>query len=221
MSRFAKIVFALTGLLSLPFSFPPNPLTMYTIFVLAYFLRERLNLRFQLWRFMLVVMASSLLLEFLAWLSNYLEANPNPALFHPQLIPDLLIAIGFYSGWAIAWGFILQRYRFSLPEVFVLQGIYGVAFEQNGAILLLGFAQFPLGLIFWLYVFLTYGATMALAFLPFRDSFAEKNSSRWKYLWLLLLMIILTHLMTLIFGLLWMALGLIPEAGSIVERPFF
>jgi hypothetical protein len=221
VSRFAKIAFALTALLALPFSFPPNPLTMYPLFVLAYFLRERFKLNFRTWRFILVIMLSSLLLEVLAWLSNYIEANPNPALFHPQLIPDLLIAIGFYSGWALAWAFIVQRYRFSLPEVFILQGLYGVVFEQNGAILLLGFAQFPLGLIFWLYVFLAYGATMGLAYLPFRETVPDKKSSLWKYLWLLLLMIILTHLMTLVFGLLWMALGLIPEHGFIVERPFF
>lgn len=219
MSRPAKIVFALSGLVALPFALSPNPLSLYPIFVLAYFFREKINFSPKLWfPYVLLVCLS---LEFLAWLGNYIEANPEPALFHPQLIPDLLLGIGFYSGWVLAWWIVLRRWHFSVLEVFVLQGLYGVVFEQDGAILLLGISQFPLGLVFWLYVFLVYGSTMGLVYLPFRARTEKQKSSFWKYPALLLLMIVLVYAFFYAFALLWMALGLIPEPGSIIERPFF
>lgn len=219
MSHAAKIIFGLSAIVSLFFAFPLNPLSLYPLFVLAYFLCERIHFSQKLW--LPFVLFVCLLLEFLAWFSNYQEANPNPALFHPQLIPDLLLGIGFYSGWVLAWWLILQRWQFSILEVFILQGLYGIVFEQDGAILLAGISQFPLGLVLWLYVFIVYGSTMALACLPFRNAFPNQKSSRWKYLALLLLMIILVYVFFYGFALLWMALGLIPEAGSIIERPFF
>jgi hypothetical protein len=219
MSRLAKIVFALSGIIALPFAIVPNPLTLYPIFVLVYFFREKINFSAKFW--FPYVMLICLSLEFLAWLGSFIEQNPEPALFHPQLIPDLLLGIGFYSGWVLAWWLILRRWSFSILEVFVLQGLYGVVVEQDGAILLLGISQFPLGMVFWVYVFLVYGSTMALAFLPFRASFPNQKSSLWKYPALLLLMVLFVYIFFYVFALLWTALGLIPEAGSIVERPFF
>jgi len=226
LSRKWKILLALSGLIALLFSLSPNPLTMYPLFVLAYFFRDRLTLKSEKQRylyFVIAIMLSSLLLEILAWLSNYVEANPEPILFHPQLIPDLLIAVGFYSAWAITWTIALRRYNFTLPSLFITHGLYGVFIEQQGAVFIAGLSTFPVGIIFWLYVFLAYGSTMGLAYLPFRKLFKdeEKQQTRWKYLWVVLALFILVYVTTFIFGLLWMSLGLIPEPGSIIERPFY
>jgi hypothetical protein len=40
-------------------------------------------------------------LEAWAWLGSYLMSDPTPYLMHPQLGPDLLLAVGFYGGMAL------------------------------------------------------------------------------------------------------------------------
>lgn len=60
--------------------------------------------------------AAGLLVEVLSWLGEYLRCTPDPALLHPQLVPDLALAVGFYGAWAIGWALTLARFHFTLPQ---------------------------------------------------------------------------------------------------------
>ena len=78
--------------------------------------------------------------ETLAWLNNYWKAAPQPALeFHPQLFAHLIVGIGFYGGWAVAWLIMFHWFRFTLLEVFLVTGFLGIGFEQLGAVFLIWF----------------------------------------------------------------------------------
>lgn len=50
-----------------------------------------------------------------AWTHNFIRDAAEPALFHPQLLPDLLMAAGFHAGWWLAWWWLLRRWRMSGP----------------------------------------------------------------------------------------------------------
>jgi len=65
---------------------------------------------------------SGSLTETLAWINNYSKEAPQPALLHPQLIPDLILGMGFYGGWALAWLIAFRWFRFTLLEVFLVTG---------------------------------------------------------------------------------------------------
>jgi hypothetical protein len=112
-------------------------LLIVTIFIVVYLLRAHLTLPFiQNFskRYLLIVLciiASGLIAEVLAWTSEYLAKSVSPALLHPQLFPDLIMGIGFYGSWALVWTVILNKYKFHLKEVFILQGLYGVLIEQQ------------------------------------------------------------------------------------------
>ncbi|MCL5098853.1 MAG: hypothetical protein M1608_15235, partial [Candidatus Omnitrophica bacterium] len=102
-----KLLFAVSGLIPLLglFSSPPiTTLLIYTFFVLVYFLKPYLKITSlkipgtPFLKYALLIVLFGLVVECLAWYENYLARNPNPALLHPQLIPDLLLAIGFYAG---------------------------------------------------------------------------------------------------------------------------
>ena len=69
-------------------------------------------------------------------------------------------------------------YRYSLADVFVVQGIYGVFIEQQGAVFLQGLRSLPVGLLLWVYVFLVYGSAMGLAYLPVAHPMASPERRR-------------------------------------------
>lgn len=215
------------GLLAAPHD---TLLPIYTLFVAAVFLRRPLEAaaaRIRLPRglaFGLLVLASGLLTETLAWLSNYLAQAPEPALFHPQLAYDLLLSPVVYGGWALAWPLLMRRWRFTLAEVFTIQGLYGIVLEQDGAILRQGLAAMPWGMLLWAYVFLVYGAAIGLAYLPFEGTYALEDRRRgWARLPIALGA---TLVATVVASLSWMAvlslLGVdIPPPRPIVEAPLW
>ena len=204
-------------------------LLIYSLFVGITFSRLRLAANIQRIRlnpaikFVMLVIVAGMMAEFLAWSSSYLERNPNPALFHPQLVYDLLIGIGFYAGNGIAWALILSRYRFSLAQVFATQGVFGVFIEQNGAVFRQGLAAFPLGMIFWVYVFLVYGSFIAMAYAITQGELnqAVQRSGWLKYPLALALVWLLTFGVTWLWVLPWEAGGLIPGPKPIWEQPLW
>lgn len=231
--RIASVLLGLSALLPLPglLAAPHDTmLPIYTLFVGAVFLRRPLEaavVRIRLPRglaFGLLVLASGLLTETLAWLSNYLSRAPEPALFHPQLAYDLLLSPVVYGGWALAWPLLMRRWRFSLAEVFVIQGLYGILLEQEGIIFRQGLAAMPWGLVLWAYVFLVYGSAIGLAYLPFERSYAGEGRRRgWARLPVALGA---TLVATVVSSLVWMAvlslLGInIPPPRPIVEAPLW
>ena len=151
------VVSGLVPLLALS-SRPPDVMPLiYTVFVVAFLFRGKLKVLVECLpvrisiQFFLLFLLSGSLTEILAWISNYLKEAPEPALFHPQLIPDLMLGVGFYGGWAIAWLLAMRWFRFTLFEAFVVTGLQGIFFEQLGAVFvqMIGvFASNPLLSIF-------------------------------------------------------------------------
>jgi hypothetical protein len=104
-------------------------------------------------------------------------------LLHPQLIPDLILGLGFYGGWALAWLIAFRWFRFTLLEVFLATGLLGIGFEQLGAVFLVMARTFmgnPLqSLIIGAYVFVVYGSAAGLALAPLVNHFDSPQKSRW------------------------------------------
>jgi hypothetical protein len=121
-------------------------------------------------RYIAIGIASGMLTEWLVFMAHF-------QVFREHLGVNLLVAIGIYAPLVVIWFRLLLRYRFSLLEVFLVSAVWGVIFEQNGAVLLSGN---PLG---WLYVALIDGAWMSIPFLFCRDELDQlpRTSSRKKY----------------------------------------
>jgi hypothetical protein len=166
----------LSGLLPLLglFSQPPDPqLCIYMAFAAVLLFRRRL----EAWTDRLpgsaaihlvgTFLLSGSLTETLAWMNNYSKAAPQPALLHPQPIPDLILGLGFYGGWALAWLIAFRWFRFTLLEVFLATGLLGIGFEQLGAVFLVMAGTFmgnPLqSLLIGAYVFVVYGSAVRQA----------------------------------------------------------
>lgn len=105
------------------------------LILIAYALAPYINLQSRLLRFVLIL-CSGLLVEFFAWLNNYLAQTPQPALFHPILWANLLIGIFFYSSWALAWNFVEKKWGLRLKDVIIMTAIYAICIEQLGKVLL-------------------------------------------------------------------------------------
>ena len=174
-------------------------------------------------RFWLSVVGAGAITECLAWTDNFLKCAEAPGLMHPQLLPDLIHGVGFYSTWAIAWLWLLRRYRFTLRQIFVTQGIYGILIEQNGQIFLAGLAMMPVGLVFWLYVFLVYGSTIGIPYNRYESSLLRDDTGggRRKYLVALLALFLVIVPVGAGWSLAVTGLGLNPPKGPICERPLW
>jgi len=232
-SRIGRVLLIASALLPLPglLTRPHDTmLPIYTLFVAAVFLRRpvetiagRSHLPHGL-AFGLLVLLCGVLAEILAWASSYLSADPEPALLHPQLAYDLLLSPMVYGGWAISWPLLMHRWSFRLEEVFVVQGLYGILLEQQGAILRQGLATLPWGLVLWAYVFLVYGSAIGLAYLPFERTYAADARPRgWIRLPIALgVLLVLTVVSSLGWGLLLQVLGVtVPDPRPILEAPLW
>jgi hypothetical protein len=167
------------------------------------------------------------IVELGAWFENYGRRAPYPALLHPQLIPDLILAIGLYGGGALAWLLVLRRWRFRLAEIFVTVGLLGIFVEQTGAVLV-AIAQSlfvnPLAsLLVAAFVFVVYGPVIAIPYMLLEPQFAGRAMrSGWlKFPAVALLMVILAVTLTAVVGLLASSVGLIPPKQPIWAHPFF
>lgn len=242
MKRILIGLLVVTGCIPVLGLFDPAPdpmLLLYSIFVFAFLFRHRLvgfvkriPLKSSV-KFALLVIAAGLLAECLAWLGNYISHSENPALFHPQLIPDLILGIGIYLGYAAAWIIILRYYRFSLLSVFVAGGLFGILVE--------GFSDmsyWPLifiiknlitdpvtSILLSAYLFVVHGSVMGLGYFLVEDEFRENDrnkSNSWiKYPIAIVVMFAGALIFSFIFSLIVKSLGLIPEPGPIWERPFY
>lgn len=216
----------LLGLLATP---PSTALVIYSLFVLVLWWRGSLADAFAATpgplalRFGLLLVTTGLVAECLAWLNNFLECRENPPLLHPQLGADLLTGFMFYGIWALAWGLVLRRWRFRLPEVFALQGLFGVLLEQRGAVLLQGLSTLPVGLVLWLYVFAVYGSIAAIPYAVGEPCYLptawSRRNDRWKYVALPLLIVALA----LPIGAAWSAVvgPMLPLARPICQSPLW
>ncbi len=106
-----------------------------------------------------IMILSGLIVEFFSWFGSYITKSENPALFHPLLVPDMLLGLGYYTGLAIGWTIADRHFGFNMREVFFLSAIYGVFMEQMGAIFL------TFNPIAWIYVGLVYTSMVTPGFL--------------------------------------------------------
>jgi hypothetical protein len=211
MSKKRKIIFACSGILVLLGSIGSPVLLPYPLFVLAYLRNWHLPLKGSpALRLLLSTMFSTAILETGAWLDNYLKNSPAPILLHPQLIPDLIISIGIYAAWWLTWWFLLRKYHFTTLQVFITTGLYGVLIEQQGRLFLTGLRTMPLGMLMWLFVFIAYGSTMALAFFLVHDSFSGLKDHWVKYLLAGVGLFVLTCVTSIVWGRLLNGLHIIP-----------
>ena len=227
------VVSGLVFLLGL-FSRPPDTMPLiYAFFVLVYLFRNKLNALFKhlsghtsLHLFILFLLSGSLT-EILAWIGNFLKGAQEPALFHPQLIPDLILGIGFYGGWAIAWLIAFRWFRFTLLEAFVVTGFQGIFFEQLGSVFLEMLTLFPsnpfLSLLLGAYVFVVHGSITGLAVTPLIHHFDLPHRSRhWvRFPVIIALMVSLAFIGTWLIATCAFLFGGLPAKRSIVEHPFW
>jgi hypothetical protein len=227
----------LIPLLSL-FENPPNVILMYSLYVLAYSQRQHLQMRYSAPRLAVVLLLCCLCLEMLAWWNAYARNEANPNLFHPQLIPDLILSIGVYGAWVLGWMWLSRTFPFSLREGFWLHGLYGILIENFGRVLIAGVVTFPLGIVLWLYVLVAYGSTVALALLFFsedkpaltpptsRIGFYNRlvvlgRRSRWaKWVLTFALVYVGTHLFSLLWGAILALLQYNPSKRPISQQPW-
>lgn len=218
------------GLLRTP---PDTTLFPFGLFALGLLLRGRIT-RWTAARvthpgraFVGLAVGFGLLTEIAAWLGHYLARSPDPALFHPQLIPDLIIGVGFYLGWALAWLIVLQRWTWSLRAVFLTMGLFGVGIEQQGAVLIGAIGVLPanplLSGYMLLYVALVYGSFIGLGYLPLQGLIAARGKPhRWiKVPAALILVLVLGLVVPMAITGVAKGLGLIPPPRPIWEAPLF
>ena len=228
MSRTRTLLFALSGALVL-LACPDSPVLLpYPLLVLAVLRGWRLpRIKGAGISLLLSTLLASLVLETGAWGHNYLRDAPEPALFHPQLIPDLIIAVGVYASWWLTWWWALRRYRFTTLQVFLTAGLYGVLIEQQGKIFVAGLSTMPAGLLLWAFVAVAYGSTMALATFLVRDRFDQnrfdaQHIGRWKLPLTWLLLFAMTFATSLVWGLVLQATDAIPPKKlPMREHPFW
>lgn len=223
------ILSALIPLLGL-FKSPADPLLpIYTVFSALFFIKKRFyrqepetnitsgsNIKFAF-----LIVAVGLTAESLAWGVNFLAKSENPTLFHPQLFYDLIISLAMYSSWAIVWFFWSKKYAFSLTQVFILQGVYGILLEQKGAIFIQGLLNMPIGILFWAYVFVVYGSITCLAYLLSGKVTVGESPKLITYILILLSLFVISIILMLAWGLLLQVLGIIPQPQPIWEKPLW
>lgn len=231
----SSILLAVSGLLpllGLTGQQPDPTLLIYSLFVVIWLWR-RLQVPFDQaqpiqptaqawWRLPIAVIGSGLVVECLSWSNNYMKCAPTPALLHPQLFADLLLAIGFYGSWALVWSWLIRRYHWTLKQTFVIQGLFGILIEQQGQILLLGLTTLPIGLIFWLYVFLVYGSVMGIAYLMANPSRPLRRGARHRgYVEAALALAVCSVLINGSWGGVLRAAHVVPTPQRICERPLW
>lgn len=229
----ARILFIISGIIPvgiLALSGYDTMLCVYTIFVASYLLIPNLVTTRAFGtalRFFSLFLISGTLTEILAWLSGYLAGKPFPEVFHPQLIPDIIIGFGYYGGMAVAWILVLRRFRFSLVSAMIVAGAYGVFAEQDGAIVVVvlqGLAVGNLGVILLgLYVFVVYASFTGIAFAPFMRHFdSPTRSSHWlRFLLVPVLLYVFTHAGVILIFVISEVFGGLPESRSALKFPLW
>jgi hypothetical protein len=213
---------------------PPDPmLLIYTVFVLACLGRSHLAVLADklpgpaTLRVLVSFWLSGSLTETLAWLNNWLKAAPEPALLHPQLLADLLIGLGFYGGWAVAWLIACRRFRFTLAETFVITGLQGIFFEQLGGVFLAMIKVFPANplqaVLFGGYVFLVHGSAAGVALAPVLHQMERREASRSgaRFAVVVVLMVGLAFLGCWLIGAGSLLAGGLPPKRSIIDHPLW
>ena len=207
-------------------------LLIYSVFVVALLVRPNVGLfrkptvprSFSIG---LSVILAGWIAEACAWTSNYIADARQPALLSPQLLSDLLLAVGYYGGWAVAWWVALRRYRFTLTQTFAVTGVLGIFVEQTGSVaasILRSLTVDPLAsLLLALYVFTVYGSIMGTAHLlaGFGEDQVGRTDGVAKLVFVAVLMLAASVAFTYALASLGSTAGLLHPPLPIREHPLF
>mgnify|MGYP003977509971 CR=1 FL=1 len=119
----------------------PGPVWFFPIFLIAYLFKDKLsrleNLKPRLIiKYVIFGVLIGLIIEMFAIIASQSIPIGQRALFHQEPIPDLILAIGYYAMLMLGSYIMLRRYNYSLKQIFILGGIFGVILEQHGGVLL-------------------------------------------------------------------------------------
>jgi len=165
-------------------------------------------------------------LELLAWSGSFLTSDPHPNLMHPQLGPDMMLAVGFYGGMALGWMTGMRWWTWSRRSAYAVVGFWGLAIEQQGAALLaiaraLPTAPLP-ALALGLQVFVVYGAIGGIAQVFAPAGAAHRTRRDWlKYPVALIALTAGAYLGTACVAVAAGWFGGLPAPGPMRERPLW
>jgi hypothetical protein len=176
----------------------------------------------------LVLVASGLISECLAWVSELFAPIPNPALIHPQLFADLFLAFFFYLGLALAWLLLLKRWQFEYKEIFFVCFLASLLIQAKVGTLSPICARLvsdPISALLTLASLLVVGGSItSLAFLASGKAGPHEKRPAMsklltKYSVTLILIALLPELSSLGGSLIGKPLGLCPDKKPIWEAP--
>ena len=98
------------------------------------------------------------------------------ALLNPYPLADLTLAFFWYGLFMLTWYILLKRYDYSFLGMFIVAGIYGLAFEQGGVFFASMITSIP-GFIIGLFVMSVYAFFPMLAYMLTKHRFPERKET--------------------------------------------
>lgn len=133
-------------------------------------------------KFLLAGMVFGLVIEVFAILDNIGEpvSVREVTLFHPQALPDLLIAFFYYLSLIGMWYLFLRKVALTPAAVMIIGGLFGVIVEQDGAMLRAIAEHGMVGALMATFVFFVHGLYPMLAYqLTLENFLPDRRSPRW------------------------------------------
>ena len=200
LSAFVPVVVFISGMGAV--------LMWYSLFVLLYFLRERIApvvKRIPLPTFpllFLMIWVLGMATEATFWSDMFVIGVGDTGLDQgrsPNLWTHLYLYLGLYGSIALAWTLMLWWFRFTLPQVFITQGVAGFTVEQQFAIVIAALAN-PLTVIWFPYLAAIYSPFVAIPFMLLQERIgARQRLDHWiKYPLALFLQIFILSLLTIL-----------------------
>lgn len=153
----------------------------YVTGVVVYFFRSSLKKVVSRWShpigFIVLGIFFGLLTEFFAILDNLKRLPMDRILLDPDPMRDLFFGFFFYGLFIITWYFLLKRFHFSVKQVFLISGIFGILTEQfnpmaGGSVILLQAITNPfIGIPMAFLIACVYGIFPSLAYMLVEEKF--------------------------------------------------
>jgi hypothetical protein len=194
MNKILKWFWIVIGILLALFFLLNHPQSLIIpLWIFVFIFREKISKLFNgRFSFLIAGVIFGLIIEIFALLQNMGQpvAVRSITLFHAFAIPDLILGFFYYLVMIGTWFLILRKVNFSSRSVFILAGLFGVVFEQNGIILLGLLAG---GLIPAIFVFLVHGIYPMLAHYVTKGTLPhERKEPRWWHYIITLLLLYIT-----------------------------
>lgn len=159
---------------------------VFPMWIAVYLFKDRFKHLLERWPAGVGFIASGLtfglLTESFAILDNWNVPPDQKILLHPNPFIDLLMGLFYYLLFIVTWYLILRKTNLSKSAIFILSGLFGLAVEQDGAILSGLLANPILGTLMAFLVMSVYGIFPMLAYALTEDRFPERANPRsWHY----------------------------------------